>query len=118
VLRGENVDPLEGHALQLQLKTAALLAILDTGYGQHLKDRGEIRSIDLKYWQLAKRIKDKSDEVRRSVQETLHNQKRTQNVKQALARAEQEKIVQMKLREAGLGDSCRVSVDTSVTSTS
>lgn len=102
VLRGENVDPLEGHALQLQLKTAALLAILDTGYGQHLKDRGEIRSIDLRYWQLAKRIKDKSDEVRRSVQETLNNQKRTQNVKQALARAEQEKIVQMKLREAGL----------------
>lgn len=82
-LRGENVDPLDGHKYLCQLKVAAALMILD--------ERTEVNDED---WVLADRIMHESTSTREHVQSELSRTKRSENHLRAVAEAERAKTVQ------------------------
>lgn len=82
VLRGEDVDPLDGHRMLTQLKVAAALAFL-----------AERVSISDEDWMLAKTVIHVSDRTRSWVQKQLTEHARAANRARALAKAEEAGII-------------------------
>ncbi|MFE3441658.1 hypothetical protein ACFXNW_01345 [Nocardia sp. NPDC059180] len=82
VLRGEDVDPLDGHRMLTGLKVAAALAILD--------GREFITEDD---WQLAGTVIRVSDRTRAGVQRVLTERARAANHARAVAKADEAGII-------------------------
>ncbi|MCF3940917.1 hypothetical protein [Gordonia tangerina] len=90
-LRGENVDPLDGHKLLTRAKVAAALMVLD----------GRMYAISLEDWELAGVLMRRSDSVRARVEATMNDQARRANRAKARAAADREEIMaERKLQRA------------------
>lgn len=82
-LRGEAVDPLDGHALLCRLKVASALMAL--------AGRGRINDED---WELAGQIMDHSAAVRTSVIDTMRAQKRIETQARGIAEGERQSVTE------------------------
>jgi hypothetical protein len=86
MLRGEDVDPLNGHRLLAQLKVAAALAVLDGNNRDHL----EVTDDD---WRLASHIMAVSDITREQCRRTVEEKAKAANRARAHATADREEVI-------------------------
>jgi len=97
MLRGERVDPLNGHRLLTRLKVAAALMILDS---PSRDDRGVITEDD---WRLAGVVMDVSDHTRGAIERAVAQQNRSANKARAEDAAEREVVKAVRLDESSEG---------------
>lgn len=82
-LRGEDVDPLDGHRMLTTAKIAAGFMLLD----------GRIHAVNVEDWHLAKGLMASSDATRRRIQSVTVEAARRANRARALAAADREDVI-------------------------